>query len=61
LTREQARCIDVLEEVMAANPLLAREQLRRLFEGGRLMLTPSEGTTYTARGRLNVGQLLTMR
>jgi DNA invertase Pin-like site-specific DNA recombinase len=58
---EVIRCIDVLEEVMAADPVLAREHLGRLFEGGRLMLTPQDGRTYLAKGRLDLGQLLTMR
>ena len=35
--------------------------LGRLFEGGRLMLTPQDGRTYLARGRLDLGRFLTMR
>jgi Arc/MetJ-type ribon-helix-helix transcriptional regulator len=47
---EVTRSIDILEKVMAADPVLAREQLGRLFEGGRLMLTPQDGRTYLAKG-----------
>ncbi len=53
--------MQLLEEAMANDPLLAREQLRALFEGGRLLLEPQADRTYVAVGRIHLGALLTMR
>lgn len=58
---EVARGIDILEEVMEKRPLAGRERLRQLFEDGKLLLTPGDDGSYVARGRLNLGQLLTTR
>jgi hypothetical protein len=46
---------------MDADPLLAREQLRALFEGGQLRLEPQPDRTYVAVGRIHLGALLTLR
>ncbi len=50
-----------LRQAMDADPLRAREHLRRLFEGGRLMLKPQEGGFYVAEGRIDVFAFLTLR
>jgi hypothetical protein len=55
------KCIRILEDVMAADPLAGREQLGRLFEGGRLMLQPQADGGYVAEGRIDLGALLRMR
>jgi Arc/MetJ-type ribon-helix-helix transcriptional regulator len=50
-----------LAEVMEADPLRARESLRRLFEGGQLLLHPQPGGFYVAQGRIDVLAFLTLR
>lgn len=42
---ERAQDLDV---VLAADPVRAREALRRMFDGGRIMLTPGEDGVYVA-------------
>ncbi len=44
------RALD-LERVVADEPLLAREALRRYFDGGRITLEPGTDGVYTARAR----------
>lgn len=41
-----------LEQIVATDPTRAREELRRLFEGGQLLLRPQADGTYTAESRL---------
>jgi hypothetical protein len=55
------RCVAVLDEVMAGDPLIAREQLRRLFDGGQLLLQPQKEGSYVAEGRIDLRVLLQMR
>jgi hypothetical protein len=46
---------------MAGDPLVAREQLRRLFDGGQLLLQPQKEGSYVAEGRIDLRVLLQMR
>jgi hypothetical protein len=55
------RCVALLDEVMAGGPLVAREQLRRLFDGGQLLLQPQKEGTYVAEGRIDLRVPLQMR
>jgi hypothetical protein len=55
------RCVAVLDEVMGGDPLVAREQLRRLFDGGQLLLQPQKEGSYIAEGRIDLRVLLQMR
>lgn len=48
------RCVAVLDEAMAGDPLVAREQLRRLFDGGQLQLQPQKEGTYVAEGQIDL-------
>jgi len=45
---ELMECISVLEEVMESDALLAREQLKRLFKGGQLLVHPRPDGIYAA-------------
>jgi site-specific DNA recombinase len=45
------QCLN-LERMLAADPLRAREALRRFFQGGRIRLTPGEDGVYYAEGTL---------
>ncbi len=58
---EVAASTTALADVMEADPLRARERLRRLFEGGRLLLHPQPGGFYVAQGRIDVLAFLTLR
>ena len=58
---EVTECVAVLDEVMASDPLQAREQRQRLFEGGRVLLEPQLERAYVAVGRIDLGAFLTTR
>jgi hypothetical protein len=45
------RALD-LETLLAADPVRGREELKRLFENGRLLIEPQPEGHYIARGRL---------
>jgi DNA invertase Pin-like site-specific DNA recombinase len=58
---EVTACMSVLEEVMESDPLAAREQLRRLFRGGELLVHPQPTGVYEAEGNIDLRAFLKLR